>query len=499
MSSSSSVPKRDYGATLFLPKTSFPMRGYLPKREPEFLAQWYTQNVAQHLRKLSQGRPRFILHDGPPYANGHLHMGHAFNKILKDFVVRSYTMMGYDSPYIPGWDCHGLPIEWKVEEHYSAEGIPKESVPRHEFRNRCRDFAAHWISVQKEEFKRLGVTGDWDNPYTTMAYDTEAAIAQELMTFATRGQIYRDSKPVFWSCVEGTALAEAEIEYQDHTSPTVWVAFPLVADPKHMLPSELTGVSLVIWTTTPWTLPANRAIAYGPEMAYSVYQVSACERDPARVGQRYILADSLAEPCATEMGMSLSRQAAVDFSQLNIASLEVFCCHPFTGLSEMDSLYTFRVPIIPSDHVTDDQGTGFVHIAPGHGADDYALYMANRELFRRSGTPFIPETVTSEGRYYDHIPRLGGAQVLDAKGRYGDGNGRVMALLHEGGFLLAKGKLKHTYPYSWRSLTPLILRNTPQWFMALDQPLSSTPEDTLRHRALRAIDTVTWYPEAGKN
>jgi isoleucyl-tRNA synthetase len=497
MSAASLEPQKDYGETLFLPKTSFPMRGDLPKREPLFLEKWKNQNIPERIRRARKGKPRFVLHDGPPYANGHLHMGHAFNKILKDFVVRSHTMLDYDSPYVPGWDCHGLPIEWKVEEQFKTEGQNKDSVSRHAFRSRCREFAAHWITIQKEEFKRLGVQGDWDNPYTTMAYSSEAAIAQELMAFATSGQIYRDSKPVFWSCVEGTALAEAEIEYHDHSSPTVWVAFPLVAAEGATLPHELHDTHIVIWTTTPWTLPANRAIAYGPQMAYSVYEVTPCEGSFPHSGGRYILADALAESCGAGMGVHLTRKAPVTFSDLQTADLKLFCRHPFFELSELKDSYSFCVPLIPSDHVTDDQGTGFVHIAPGHGEDDYGLYLSHRSLFSRAGTQRIPETVLGDGRYAPHIPRLGGAHIIDSQGRYGDANGRVMALLQEAGKLLAKGKLKHSYPYSWRSLTPLILRNTPQWFLALDRPLEGG--ESLREKALSALEHVSWIPCASKN
>src|SRR3712207_172981 len=286
------APKaRDYSETLFLPKTDFPMRAGLPQREPLLLKRWNEIGLYARLREAAQGRPRFVLHDGPPYANGNIHIGHALNKILKDLVIRSQQMLGHDSNYVPGWDCHGLPIEWKIEEEYRAKGKDKDAVPVIEFRRQCRAFADRWIDVQREEFKRLGVEGDWAHPYSTMAFPAEAQIAREIMTFAVTGQLYQGSKPVMWSSVEKTALAEAEVEYHEKTSPTIWVKFPIV----DTLDADLEGAAVLIWTTTPWTIPANRAIAFGSDISYGLYRVAEAPADNwARVGDRYVIADKLA-------------------------------------------------------------------------------------------------------------------------------------------------------------------------------------------------------------
>src|SRR5215217_2812513 len=288
----SAAASRDYRETLFLPKTDFPMKAGLPQKEPELLKRWQTMDLYRLLREASRDRRSFVLHDGPPYANGHIHIGTALNKILKDFVVRSRQMMGHDSNYVPGWDCHGLPIEWKVEEEHRAEGRDKDAIPINEFRARCRAFAEHWLTVQSAEFQRLGVIGDWKNPYTTMNFAAEAQIARELLKFAASGQLYRGSKPVMWSVVEKTALAEAEIEYQDYTSDTVWVKFP-VTSPAF---GALATASVVIWTTTPWTLPGNRAISFSPKISYGLYKVTdAADDNWATNGDLLILADALAE------------------------------------------------------------------------------------------------------------------------------------------------------------------------------------------------------------
>ncbi|MEA2991753.1 MAG: isoleucyl-tRNA synthetase, partial [Alphaproteobacteria bacterium] len=301
------APVRDYSETLFLPKTDFPMRAGLPQKEPEILARWQKHNLYQQLREAGRGRTKFVLHDGPPYANGNIHIGHALNKILKDVVTRSQQMLGYDSNYVPGWDCHGLPIEWKIEEEYRAKGKNKDKVAIDEFRRECRAFAEHWVGVQREEFKRLGVEGDWEHPYTTMDYAAEAQIARELMKFAANGTLYRGSKPVMWSVVEKTALAEAEVEYEDYTSDTVFVKFPLKDsavvtfrqgddEARHAPEEALRKASIVIWTTTPWTLPGNRAISYSSKIAYGLYRVTESPADNwARVGDAYVLADKLAE------------------------------------------------------------------------------------------------------------------------------------------------------------------------------------------------------------
>jgi isoleucyl-tRNA synthetase len=283
--------ERDYSETLFLPKTDFPMRAGLPRKEPELRKRWDDMDLYRRQRDAAKGREKYILHDGPPYANGNIHIGTGLNKILKDVVVRSHQMLGFDSNYVPGWDCHGLPIEWKIEEEYRAKGRNKDAVPINEFRAECRDFARHWMGVQAEEFKRLGVIGDFDNPYTTMSNHAEAVIAAELMKFAMSDQLYRGSKPVMWSVVEKTALAEAEVEYHDYTSDTIWVKFPVTSGPR-----TLRGASVVIWTTTPWTIPGNRAVSYSPKIAYSLYRVVEAPADNwAKPGDLLILADRLAE------------------------------------------------------------------------------------------------------------------------------------------------------------------------------------------------------------
>ncbi|MFO1142721.1 MAG: isoleucine--tRNA ligase [Amaricoccus sp.] len=475
----------DYKDTLFLPKTDFPMRAGLPQREPEWLARWARLDVYHRLRATAQGRPPFVLHDGPPYANGNLHIGHALNKILKDFVVRSQQMMGHDSRYVPGWDCHGLPIEWKIEEQYRAKGRNKDEVPVNDFRAECRRFAEHWVNVQRDEFKRLGVTGDWDNPYLTMAFHAEAVIADEFMKFVMNDSLYLGSKPVMWSPVEKTALAEAEIEYHDHVSPTIWVKFPVVAGPE-----PLSGASVVIWTTTPWTIPSNRGVAYSGRIEYGVYAVTGADADTwAKPGERLVLADEL----ATEV-----KQAARIESWERVGNAGplagVMLRHPF---HDLDPHWAYEVPMLEGDFVTEDAGTGFVHMAPSHGADDY-------ELFVRNGlTDRMTHNVTEDSSFRTDLPFFGGLHVFDAKGREGPANKAVIEKLIEAGSLLARGRLTHSYPHSWRSKAPVIYRNTPQWFVAIDKPLDDgmdTYGDTIRSRALTSVDQlVRWYPQTGRN
>jgi isoleucyl-tRNA synthetase len=430
-----------------------------------------------------------VLHDGPPYANGNIHIGHALNKILKDLVTRSHSMLGFDSNYVPGWDCHGLPIEWKIEEEYRARGQNKDTVPVVEFRQQCRAFAEKWVDIQRAEFQRLGIEGDWQHPYLTMALPAEAQIAREIMKFARTGQLYRGSKPVMWSPVEKTALAEAEIEYHDKTSQTVFVAFPLLdAAP------DLAGASVVIWTTTPWTMPANRAIAYGQTIAYGLYRVTEAAADNwAKAGDRYILADKLAaETFAAARVDGYERLGDVAPATLKR------CAHPFRGLEGADGFWDFDVPMLAADYVTDDAGTGFVHTAPGHGADDYVTYLKNRDIFAAAGTHEVPHTVDENSAYFPNIPFFAGARVFDEKGKDGTANEAVIKKLVETGHLVARGRLKHAYPHSWRSKAPILFRNTPQWFIAMDRELGD--ETTLRSRALNAIhNQVTWVPAAGEN
>ena len=488
----------DYKATLFLPETDFPMRAGLPKREPDWLAHWARIGVYEKLRA-KEGRPPYELHDGPPYANGHLHIGHALNKILKDFVVRSRQMLGYDSVYVPGWDCHGLPIEWKIEEQYRAKGKNKDDVPINELRAECRKFAEGWIDVQREEFKRLGVTGEWDNPYLTMAYDAEAVIAEEFMTFVMNGALYQGSKPVMWSVVEKTALAEAEVEYHEHQSHTIWVKFPVVSfsgDPSVDVFTD--KVQVVIWTTTPWTIPQNRAVCFNESISYGLYEV--CGRPEecwASIGDRYIVADQLAAEVFTKARLNPAGAEGLDpdcvrrLGDVSAAELAAMtCAHPLRGLDGADGEWDFDVPMLPGDHVTDDAGTGFVHTAPSHGADDYNVGL-------QYGLP-MTHNVLEDGSFRPDLPFFGGAQIFDHKGKEKDANKRVIDKLVETGALLARGRLKHSYPHSWRSKAPLIFRNTPQWFVAIDRPLDDnmgTYGGTIRERALRSIDElVEWTP-----
>jgi isoleucyl-tRNA synthetase len=484
-------PERDYSETLFLPQTDFPMRAGLPQREPVLLDRWQKMDLYRRLRAAGAGRPRFVLHDGPPYANGHIHIGHALNKILKDLVVRSQQMLGRDSNYVPGWDCHGLPIEWKIEEEYRAKGKDKDQVPVVEFRRECRAFAEKWIDVQRTEFQRLGVEGDWQNPYSTMAYAAEAQIAREIMSFALSNQLYRGSKPVMWSSVERTALAEAEVEYHEKTSPTIWVRFQII----DTLDSDLEGASVLIWTTTPWTIPANRAITFGSDIAYGLYRVADAPPDNwAKVGERYVIADKLA-PEVFAAARVTGHEREKDVLPVMIAR----AAHPFRGLPGGNGYWDFDVPVLQADYVTDDTGTGFVHTAPGHGADDYSTFVKYRATFEACGTKEVPHTVAQDSSYYPSVPLFAGERIFDDKGRDAGANEAVIRKLIEAGALIARGRLKHQYPHSWRSKAPLIFRNTPQWFIAMDKPVPALRDETLRLKALAAIRTVQWVPPAGEN
>jgi isoleucyl-tRNA synthetase len=502
-------PSRDYRETVFLPDTPFPMRGGLPKKEPEILEAWAALSDkglygAIRATRQAAGAPLFVLHDGPPYANGAIHIGHALNKILKDFVVRSRFALGFDVDYVPGWDCHGLPIEWKIEEEFRAKGRRKDEVPASEFRQRCREYAAGWIEAQKVEFQRLGILGDWWNRYATMDFGSEATIVAEFHKFAASGQLYRGSKPVMWSPVERTALAEAEIEYHDHVSPTVWVKFPVKAydEDRYALSGDARGdnvfrlppndASVVIWTTTPWTIPANRAISFNPKIEYGLYEVEALEEGLefapwSKPGDRLIVADKLAEEVRQAAKIAKWRRAEpVDPTGL-------ICAHP---LAHAEAGYGFDVPLLAGDHVTDEAGTGFVHTAPGHGADDYLVWL-------KSGFSLdsIPDTVDPDGAYYPHVPLFAGLKVIETEGKkagkFGAANGAVMDALIAAGNLLARGRVQHSYPHSWRSKAPIIFRNTPQWFIRMDQPLESGK--TLRETAVQAIADTAFHPDAGRN
>ncbi len=457
----------DYKPTLFLPRTDFAMRANLPEREPLQLEHWRRIDLFRRLRAAAKGREKFILHDGPPYANGHLHIGHALNKILKDVINRSQQMLGRDANYVPGWDCHGLPIEWKVEERFRAEGRDKDAVPVIEFRGECRRFAEHWIDVQRREFQRLGVEGDWSNPYTTMAFESEARIVGELGKFLMNGGLYRGARPVMWSVVEKTALAEAEIEYHDRESMQIWARFPVAAAPGPA--AALEGASVVIWTTTPWTIPGNRAVAFGEGIDYAVFEVTAVARNGgAVVGERLVLAEALRERVFRDTGI----EAASVVARLPGALLAgVSCRHPLAGRG-----YEFDAPLLPGDHVTVDQGTGLVHTAPGHGVEDF-------ELGRAHGLD-VPDTVGGDGRYRDDVPLFAGQHVFDADASVADA-------LQAAGALLGRGRIVHSYPHSWRSKAPLIYRNTPQWFIGM-------AANDLRAKALAAIAETRFYPDSGR-
>jgi isoleucyl-tRNA synthetase len=466
---------RDYRATLFLPTTSFPMKAGLPEAEPKLLARWEDMDLYGLLRTQAKGRPLFVLHDGPPYANGEIHSGTGLNKVLKDFVVRSQGMLGMDAPYVPGWDCHGLPIEWKIEEKYRAEGKSKDEVPIDQLRRDCRAFAEHWIDVQREQFKRLGCTGEWDKPYTTMDFRAEAVIAGELHKVVANKLLYRGFRPVMWSPVEKTALAEAEVEYHEKSSPTIFVKFPVVNGPEW-----LDNATVVIWTTTPWTIPGNRAIAYSPTMSYGLYEiVEAAEGALGSAGERLLLGDALADQTASHAKVKLTRLRDVDPDGLRAA-------HPFRGQG-----FDFDVPLLPGEHVTADTGTGFVHTAPGHGEEDF-------ELGRVHGLE-VPRTIAEDGSFYPEVPMFAGKRILTPEGKDGDANGAVIRELIAAGKLLAKGTLRHQYPHSWRSRAPVIYRATPQWFVAMDRPFEGSNGKTLRELAMNAIRETKWYPPSGEN
>jgi isoleucyl-tRNA synthetase len=518
----------DYKSTLNLPQTDFPMRAGLPKREPEWLARWEKMGIYNRLREKAKdgSRKQFTLHDGPPYANGHLHIGHALNKTIKDMIVRSHQMMGFDARYIPGWDCHGLPIEWKIEEQYRKKGRDKDQVPINEFRGECREFARGWVDIQREEFKRLGITGNWENPYLTMDFHAERVIAEEFMKFLMTGTLYQGSKPVMWSPVEQTALAEAEVEYHDKESFTVWVKFrvvaeanvlgsaedyiPLLADDKIVelgSPEKaaeyietvklLKGAHVVIWTTTPWTMPSNKAVVFGDGIKYGLYEVTGTPDESwVKVGERYLL--------AADRAAEVFMHARLDDSMWNL--LRTVSSEELSGLSllhplaysvgsegEWDEVRDFRA----ADFVTDTEGTGFVHCAPSHGLEEYDLY---RDLGMLEQV--ITYNVMPDGRYRDDLPFFGGKAILKPNGKEGNANAAVIDKLVEVGGLLARGKIKHSYPHSWRSKAPVIYRNTPQWFAAIDRPVGDGQDTfgkTIRERALTEIDNVNWTPKSGRN
>ncbi|WND01619.1 isoleucine--tRNA ligase [Temperatibacter marinus] len=465
--------KRDYRDTVFLPKTDFPMRAGLPNKEPGWLKRWEEEGLYEKLREESKGREKFILHDGPPYANGDIHIGHAMNKTLKDVIVRSQQMQGKDAPYVPGWDCHGLPIEWKIEEKYRKKKKNKDDVDPIEFRKECRQFASQWIGVQREQFKRLGIFGDWERPYLTMDFDAEATIVEELLKFAKNGSLYRGSKPVMWSPVEKTALAEAEVEYQDHVSVQIDVAFPLASTNC----AAIEGAKVVIWTTTPWTIPANRAVCYGNDVDYVVIVAEdVSEESVCQVKAAYVVAEALLNEFTARAGIvSHTVSDRIKGSELEGTMLY----HPWQAHSESEGKYDFDVPMLAGDHVTTEAGTGFVHTAPGHGDDDYKVAHVQYGIE-------VPFTVDESGCYYDHVGLVPGRHVYKVADE-------VCELLQTVEGLCSKGKLKHSYPHSWRSKAPLIFRNTAQWFISMEKT-------GLRQTALNAIQKdVSWYPAISQN
>ena len=510
----------DYKDTLNLPKTDFPMRAGLPQREPAWLDRWAKLGVYDRLREKAEGRPPFTLHDGPPYANGHLHIGHALNKTIKDMIVRSHQMMGHEARYVPGWDCHGLPIEWKIEEQYRAKGLDKDDVPVIDFRQECRKFAEGWVDIQREEFKRLGITGNWADPYLTMNFHAERVIAEEFMKFLMTGTLYQGSKPVMWSPVEQTALAEAEVEYHDKESFTIWVKFKVTDfdSPEADRPSEeessesrhavakaveevrekFLGAYVVIWTTTPWTIPSNKAVVFGADYQYGLYEITDTPDECwASKGERYILADKLAAQTFARARLEegqWTRVSDVTPQQLAAMSLQ----HPLAGAEGSDGEWDQPRDFRAADFVTDEEGTGFVHCAPSHGMEEFELY---RDLGMLEQV--IPYNVMEDGSFRADLPFFGGKMILKPNGKEGDANKTVIDKLAQVGGLLARGKIKHSYPHSWRSKAPVIYRNTPQWFASIDRAVGDghdTYGTTIRERALRSIDElVKFTPQSGRN
>ena len=444
-----------------LPKTAFSMKANLPVKEPKIIEHWNKIDLYKLLRKNNKGKEKFVLHDGPPYANGNIHMGTAFNKILKDIITKFHQMDGKDSVYVPGWDCHGLPIEWKIEEQYKKNKKNKNDVPIVEFRKECREFANKWIKVHKEQFKRLGVIGDWENYYSTMSYDAEAQIVRELGKFLKEGSLYRGYKPVLWSTVEKTALADAEVEYMDHTSDTIYVSFPV----KETKTKDLLNTEVIIWTTTPWTIPANKALAYNQALKYVIVQIN----DQSDFINRKIvvakdLLKSVIEDCEIKDYKIVSEIKGSDFH-------ETICLHPFNKLG-----YDYDIPMLEARFVTTEQGSGIVHCAPSHGPDDFNLCLNNNIK--------AVETVDDDGKYTKRILNFEGIHIFKA-------NPIVIEKLKNEKNLLANGKLNHSYPHSWRSKAPLVHRATPQWFISMES-------HKLRDKALKAIDDTEFYPSKGK-
>ena len=519
--------KRDYRDTVFLPKTDFPMKAGLPAKEPGILSRWQDEGLYRLLRESRSGREKFILHDGPPYANGDIHIGHALNKVLKDAVVRTQSLLGKDAPYVPGWDCHGLPIEWKVEEQYRKKKLNKDEVPPREFRAECRAYAARWVEVQREQFKRLGILGEWDDPYLTMAPEAEAGIVAELLKFAESGQLYRGAKPVMWSPVEKTALAEAEVEYEDIVSTQVDVAFEIVESPI----AELVGAYAVIWTTTPWTIPVNQALAYGPEVEYQIGDVTIHLAGTENLQRRYMVAVDLLDTFRARLDADVRRMPGAADWPADVRIVEwdyvevpentnvnfpgaVFKGSDLAGtiarhpMHHLGGFYAAPRPLLPGDFVTTDSGTGLVHMAPDHGEDDFLLC-------REHGIAPV-FAVEGDGKYREDWAWLGGqGSVINPK--FNAPDGPICSDLREaGGLLAASTDYAHSYPHSWRSKAKVIFRATAQWFVPMDKelddadfPANTFTEDeqifagafphTLRHLAREAIHKTRFVPEKGRN
>ncbi|MEM7638120.1 MAG: isoleucine--tRNA ligase [Pseudomonadota bacterium] len=495
-------PENPYKDTLFLPTTDFPMRGGLPKAEPKWIEKWDEMKLYERFRAdaKARGAEPFILHDGPPYANGPIHLGTAMNKIIKDIIVRNHQMRGFDASYLPGWDCHGLPIEWKVEEQFRSKGRTKDDVPGDEFRRACREYAAEWIEVQKEGFRRCGVEGEWDDPYLTMNFESEAATVREFLRVAMGGRLVRGAKPVMWSPVERTALAEAEVEYHDRKVPVIWVKFP-VTNVEALGDEELSiwqEASVVIWTTTPWTIPANQAVSFNPNIGYGLYEVQSVMSEEelgfapyAVAGEKLILADALAESVMNSAKVSEWRKVRPLERPAQIRALS----HP---LAELDPFFQHDIPMLAGDHVTDDAGTGFVHTAPAHGEDDFNVWVDSGRT-----TQEIRQIVDPDGCYTDDVPEaLRGLDIIRTSGKKrgqpGKANPEVIRLLAESGNLLARGMTEIRDAHSWRSKAPVIRRATPQWFIAMDTP-GKDGSRPLREMALDGIEQTKFVPPTGYN
>jgi isoleucyl-tRNA synthetase len=526
--------QRDYRPTVFLPKTDFPMKAGLPEKEPGILARWQAERLYEQVRESRKGREKFVLHDGPPYANGDIHIGHALNHILKDMVVRTQTLLGKDAPYVPGWDCHGLPIEWKVEEEYRKKKLNKDDVPAKEFRAECRAYAQHWVDTQREQLKRLGIGGDWDHPYLTMDFAAEATIVGELLKFAEAGLLYRGSKPVMWSPVEKTALAEAEVEYEDIVSTQIDVAFEIVESPI----AELVGAYAVIWTTTPWTIPVNQALAYGPEVEYVLVNLSPDWDEPeepsdeaAAFVKRFLSSETknasflIAAELLESFTNRVAKQFEIEGEKLGLKGFrldDVYLGQRINGsdlagtiarhpMHHLGGFFARPRPFLPGNFVTTDSGTGLVHMAPDHGEDDFILCKEHgiEPVF----------AVESDGKYRADWAWLGG-QGSVINGKFNAPDGPICEDLKlAGGLLSAAQNYSHSYPHSWRSKAKVIYRCTPQWFVPMDKPLASieypvapggTIEGaiamaatgdtaTLRDVALDAIAQTRFVPDKGRN